>query len=289
MGNHVKNAAFSGFAAAILLLGASGTASADDAKGHDGLNATYWVQNAVEYKANAYALYQLAMVRLDQALADKNWTAALEQTGDYQSKPPAVILDIDETVLDNSPYQAWIVEKDKYYSSKTWLPFVETQTSRVIPGSLEFTKYAKSKGVKVIYVSNRKAPGEKATRENLAKFGYPVDGDMDVVLLRGEKPEWKSSNKTPRRETVAADFRVLLQLGDNLGDFTDESVKGSPSERLAVYNKHQDKWGRQWIMFANPTYGSWEGAAINNQWRASSSEKRQMKYAIMDEWAGPKK
>ncbi|WP_420404453.1 5'-nucleotidase, lipoprotein e(P4) family [Nisaea sp.] len=285
---HFRTTALASAAAAFLSFGAATTAQAEDIPAHDGLNATYWVQNAVEYKANAYALYQLATVRLDQALADTSWTAALEQTGDYQSKPPAVILDIDETVLDNSPYQAWIVEKDKYYSSKTWGPFVESQTSRVIPGSLEFTKYAKSKGVKVIYVSNRKAPGEDATRANLKKFGYPVDEDTDVVLLRGEKEEWKSSNKTPRREAVAAEYRVLLQLGDNLGDFTDENVKGSPSERLETFKKYQAMWGKQWIMFANPTYGSWEGAAINNNWRAPSSEKRAMKHAIMDEWEGPK-
>lgn len=284
----LKSTALAGLTAAALSFGAAGAAHAEDIGAHDGLNATYWMQNSVEYKANASALYQLAMLRLDQALADKSWTAALEQTGDYQSKPPAVILDIDETVLDNSPYQAWIVEKDKYYSSKTWAPFVESQTSRVIPGSVEFTKYAKSKGVKVIYVSNRKAPGEDATRANLKKFGYPVDEDTDVVLLRGEKDEWKSSNKTPRREHVAASYRILLQLGDNLGDFTDENVKGSPSERLGTFEKYQAMWGKQWIMFANPTYGSWEGAAINNNWKASGSEKRAMKHAIMDEWEGPK-
>ncbi len=284
----LKTTALSGVTAVVLFFSAAGAANAADIKGHDGLNATYWTQNSVEYKANAYALYQLAMLRLDQALADNSWTAALEQTGDYQSKPPAVILDIDETVLDNSPYQAWIVEKDKYYSSKTWGPFVESQTSRAIPGSLAFTKYAKSKGVKVIYVSNRKAPGEDATRANLKKFGYPVDEDTDVVLLRGEKDEWKSSNKTPRREHVVANYRVVLQLGDNLGDFTDENVKGSPSERLATFEKHQAMWGKQWIMFANPTYGSWEGAAINNNWKASGPEKRAMKHAIMDEWEGPK-
>lgn len=276
-----------GMAIAGLMFGLIGTAQAEGAKGHDGLNATYWMQNAVEYKANAAALYQLAMLRLDQALADKSWTAALEQGTGYEDKPPAVILDIDETVLDNSPYQAWIVENDKYYSSKTWAPFVESQTSRAIPGSVDFTKYAASKGVTVFYVSNRKAPGEKATRENLARFGYPVDESLDVVLLRGEKDEWKSSGKTPRRAHVAATHRILLQLGDNLGDFTEEKVKGTPQERLAVYQKHQDRWGHDWIMFANPTYGSWEGAAIGNNWKAKSAEKRRMKFHIMEDWRGP--
>lgn len=274
-----------GLVTAGLILATLPGARADGPAGHDGLNATYWMQNSVEYKANAAALYELAKLRLDQALADRSWTAALEQGTGYEDKPPAVILDIDETVLDNSPYQAWIVEKDKYYSSQTWAPFVETQTSRAIPGSLEFTEYAVSKGVKVFYVSNRKAPEETATRGNLAKFGYPVADDEDVVLLRGESDAWGSSDKTPRRAHVAANYRILLQLGDNLGDFTEED--GTPAERQAIFRKHADRWGREWIMFANPTYGSWEGAAIGNNWKASAEEKRRMKYDIMDDWAGP--
>lgn len=288
MSSTIRSLGFSGLLVAGLAVGLSGAASAgEDPEGHDGLLATYWLQNAVEAKANAYALYELAKLRLDQALADKSWTAALEQGENYQGKPPAVVLDVDETVLDNSPYQAWIVEKDKYYSSKTWGPFVETRTSRVIPGSLGFTKYAASKGVAVIYLSNRKAPLEKATRDNLTALGYPVGADDDAVILRGEKDEWKSSGKAPRRAHVAAKYRVLLLLGDNLGDFTDEK-KGTPADRAKVFAKYQARWGRDWIMFANPTYGSWLGSAIANNWKAKSSEKRQMMYKIMDDWSGPK-
>jgi 5'-nucleotidase (lipoprotein e(P4) family) len=286
MAKHARVVQMTALAIGGLMLGTVATAAADGPKANDGLNAAYWMQNAVEYKANATALYQLAKLRLDQALADKSWTAALEQGTGYEGKPPAVILDIDETVLDNSPYQAWIVENDKYYSSKTWAAFVESRTSRAIPGSLDFTKYAASNGVKVFYVSNRKGPEEQATRDNLAKFGYPVDESEDVVLLRGEKEEWKASDKTPRRAHVTAGYRVLLQLGDNLGDFTDEKVDGTPKERQEVFAKHMDRWGREWIMFANPAYGSWEGAAIGNNWKASAEEKRRMKFEIMDDWKG---
>ena len=287
MSKSARTLPFASLLVAGLAFGYTGAATAGEPAGHDGLLATYWLQNAVEAKANHYALYALAKLRLDQALADKSWTAALEQGDNYENKPPAVILDIDETVLDNSPYQAWVVEKDKYYSSKTWAPFVETRTSREIPGSLDFTKYAASKGVAVIYLSNRKAPLEKATRDNLAKFGYPVDQSEDVVLLRGEKDAWKSSGKAPRHAHVTAKYRVLLLLGDNLGDFTDEK-KGTPADRAKVYAKHQARWGHDWIMFANPTYGSWYASAINSQWRAKSSEKRMMMYKIMYDWGGVK-
>ena len=276
-----------GFLVVGLSLVALDAPRAEGPKANDGLNTTYWLQNSVEYKANSYALYQLAMIRLDQALADKSWTAALEQGDNYQGKPPAVILDVDETVLDNSPYQAWIVENDKYYSSKTWGPFVNTVTSRAIPGSLEFIKYAASKGVTIFYVSNRKAPLEDATRKNLAKFGYPIDESQDVVLLRNEKKAWGSAKAT-RRAHVSATHLVVLLLGDNLGDFVDDT-KGTPADRMAVYQKHQARWGRDWIMIANPTYRSWEGSAIGFNWRGSGEDKRKMKYAIMDDWPGVKK
>jgi acid phosphatase len=229
----------------------------------------------------------LAGLRLDQALADKSWTALPgEQADGYQDLPPAVILDIDETVLDNSEYQAWTVKSGNNFSSKTWTPFVNSVTSRAIPGSLEFIKQAQSKGVAIFYISNRKDHEEKATIENLKKFGYPVDDAGETVLTRGEKEEWKASAKSPRRKAVGATHRVLLNIGDNLGDFTDES-DGTPEERQAFFQKTQDMWGKQWIMIANPTYGSWEGASFGFQWKLSDGEKRQMKLDKMDAWKGP--
>lgn len=274
-------------AAGFVAVAASGTALADDPAPNDGLNSTYWTQNAVEFKANAYGLYMLAMLRLDQALADKNWTALPSEQGpEYQGKPPAVILDIDETVLDNSEYQAWTVKSGNGFSSKTWTPFVNSVTSRPIPGSLEFIKYAESKGVAIFYISNRKDVEEKATIENLKKFGYPVDDSGANVFTRGEKEEWKPSAKSPRRKAVTATHRVLLNIGDNLGDFTDAS-DGTPAERQAVYQQHQAHWGYDWIMIANPTYGSWEGAAFGFNWKLSDGEKRQNKLDGLDAWKGP--
>ena len=264
--------------------------AAKEVSANDGLNATYWTQNAVEFKANAYGQYALAKLRLDQALADRRWTALSpdEQGPDYRRKPPAVILDIDETVLDNSEYQAWTVVTGQNFGSKTWTEFVNAETGRAIPGSLEFIKYAQSKKVAIFYISNRKDIEEKATISNLRKLGYPVDDAGQTVLTRGEKEEWKPSAKSPRRKAVAATHRVLLNIGDNLGDFTDESDT-SPEQRMDVYKKNQDRWGRDWIMIANPTYGSWEGAAFGFNWKLSDSEKRQKKLDRLDAWTGSPK
>lgn len=276
----ISPAAGAGLALAGCLLAAA--AQAEGPAAHDGTNATYWMQNAVEYKATTMALYELAKLRLNQAIADPKWTAALEQGANYERKPVAVILDVDETVLDNSPYQAWIVENDQYYSSKTWAPFVHTETSRAIPGSLDFINYAAARGVAVFYVSNRKAPEEAPTRGNLKKLGYPIGEEEDRVLLRGEKEEW-TSDKGTRRAVVADQYRIALLIGDNLGDFVD-NVDVSREERLKLYQDNAAHWGRDWIMLPNPSYGSWEGAAFGFDWGAPAEVKRQKKFDIMDDW-----
>jgi len=270
-------------AAAGLALVAALPLTVSAAEQHDNLLATLWTQQSVEFKGNARGAYALATLRLDQALADKNWTAVAEQGANYQGKPPAVILDVDETVLDNSLYQAWIVKANSYFSSKTWGPFVNSVQSRPIPGSLEFTKYAASKGVAVFYVSNRTGDLEPATRKNLEKFGYPMGSGEDTVLLKKEKPEWKSSKKSPRRAHVAAKYRVLLVLGDNFGDFVD-GYKGSMSERKALAKSHAAKWGKEWIVLANPTYGSFASAPFGHNWKLKGDVRRGKTLEALEDW-----
>lgn len=259
-------------------------AQAEEPAQNDGLNGTLWLQTSVEYKTTAKSVFAGATRLLDAAIGDHSWTAALEQDGNYMSKPPAVILDVDETVLDNSAYQAWVVTESTYYSSKTWAKFVHDMISTPTPGALEFTKAAAAKGVEVFYVSNRKAPEEAPTIENLKKYGFPY-ADEKHVMLRGEVEEW-GSNKTPRRKAVADDYRVIMQFGDNFGDFTDE-IDGTIAERLDVMNKYDTYWGERWFMLPNPSYGSWEEAAFGGDWGKSGGERRQDKLNAMDPWAGP--
>jgi 5'-nucleotidase (lipoprotein e(P4) family) len=262
----------------------STTALADGPTQNDGMNGTLWLQSSIEYKANALGTYRLGTLMLDADLADKTWTAAPnEQKGDFAGKPPAVILDVDETVLDNSMYQAWVVTANSHYSSKTWGPFVNTETSRPIPGSLAFIKAAAAKGIKIFYVTNRKAPLETATRNNLKVLGYPIDTSEDTVLMKGETKAWKSSKKSPRRAHVTANYRVLMVFGDNFGDFVD-GYKGTLAERQALYEKDDAMWGTKWFMLANPTYGSWESAAFGHSYKVPSAERRQMKLDALEDW-----
>jgi 5'-nucleotidase (lipoprotein e(P4) family) len=276
--------------AALLLtvaLAGAAPAGAQDPPANDLLNAVLWMQRSVEYKASALAAFALARIRLDQALADPTWTAiiAKEQPGSPASLPPAVILDIDETVLDNSGYQAWMTLKDTTFDPKTWNAYVNTVTSVAIPGAVEFAKYAADRGVKVFYVSNRTAAEEPATRKNLEKFGFPLDDKLDTVLTAREQPDWGSAKGT-RRAHVARSYRVLLNLGDNFGDFVDE-YRGSESDRLKVLEEHKARWGREWIMLPNPAYGSFESAPYAHDFKLSNADKRKAKRAVLDAWPGP--
>jgi len=275
--------------AALLLVVALGSAApvrAQDQPAHDLLNAVLWMQRSAEYKASALTAFALARIRLDQALADPSWTAApKEQTGAYPSLPPAVIVDVDETVLDNSGYQAWMTLKDTTFDPKTWTAYVNTVSSLPIPGAVEFTQYADAKGVKVFYITGRTAEEEPATRKNLERFGFPMGGNVDTMLTARKQPDWGSAKGT-RRAHVTQNYRVLLNVGDNFADFVDE-FRGTEAERLKVLEQHKDRWGREWIMLPNPTYGSFESAAFNHDFKLSAADKRKAKRAVLDAWVGP--
>ena len=160
----------------------------------DMLNAELWMRTAVEYRANCLTVFALARVRLDEALADRSWTA-YDQTGDYQSLPPAVILDLDETVLDNSPYEANLVVSGSSFDPKTWNAWINAEQAKAVPGAVEFTRHAAASGVTVFYVSNRNADQKQATRDNLEKLGFPLAGNVDTLLLRKDRPEWSSPSQ----------------------------------------------------------------------------------------------
>jgi 5'-nucleotidase (lipoprotein e(P4) family) len=252
---------------------------------NDLLNATLWVSNSIEYKANTLALYQLAKVRLDEALADKNWTAATEQTGAYQDLPPAVILDADETAIDNGGYESWLIVSGNSFSGKTWDAWTKAAEAKAVPGAVEFTKYADSKGVKVFYVTNRNADQEDATRKNMGALGFPMGGNVDTFLMSKEKEDW-TSKKGTRRAFVAKDYRVLLLIGDNYGDFSDD-YGGSEADRLASLQANMAHVGHDWIFIANPEYGSFESAPFMGDYKKSPDERRKLKIDALPAWSGP--
>ena len=227
---------------------------------HENLNATLWMQTSVEYRASALQAYRMARMALDAALADRHETAALEQTADPASLPPAIVLDLDETVLDNSAFQARQVKDDTGYSDAAWDAWCREEKAGAVPGAVEFLKYAKSRGVTAIYITNRGASVEDVTRHVLARLEIPVDTATDVVLARHEQG-WDGSDKGSRRAFVAARYRILLLVGDNFEDFLSvPQGQKSVAGREALLDKYADYFGSRWIVLPNPTYGSWEQA-----------------------------
>jgi 5'-nucleotidase (lipoprotein e(P4) family) len=275
--------AFRPLAAMAFSLALAPAALAQEA--NDNLNAVLWMQTSVEYKANAEAVFALAQIRLDQALKDKSWTAApAEQKGDFKNFTPAVVVDADETVLDNSGYQAWMVMQGETFNPKTWTKFVNSQTSTAVPGAVEFAKYAESKGVRVFYVTNRTKVEEEPTRENMRKLGFPMDANIDTILTAKEQPDWGSAKGT-RRAAIAKHYRILLLIGDNFGDFTD-AYKGSVEERQKVYEENAARWGRDWLMLPNPSYGSFEAAPFGGNFKLPIEEQRAAKRSVLAPWSG---
>jgi len=249
--------------------------------GTENLNAVLWVQTSAEYRAAARQAFTLAEMALDKALADPAWSAVAEQDGaDFADLPPAVIVDVDETVLDNSPNQARQVLDDRDFATESWHEWVREERARAVPGALAFTRAAAARGVRVFYVTNRRHEVEEPTRRNLAAQGFPLDAAVDTVLTRDERPEW-GSDKGSRRAHVAAGHRVLLQIGDNLGDFV-SGVNVDRVARQALVESHADYWGRRWILLPNPQYGSWDGALIGFQFGLDREAKRALKRSALE-------
>lgn len=250
----------------------------------DRLGGVLWVQTSAEYRALALATFSRARAELDRALADRSWTAALEQTGEIAALPPAVIADVDETLLDNSPYEADRIRAGLRFEEESWRAWVNRARATAIPGAVEFARYAAERGVTVFYVTNRAAVLEAATRANLAALGFPLAAEPDSVLMSGERPEW-SSDKATRRGDVARSYRILLLLGDDLGDFV-SGARALPEERVALAERYADRWQRSWILLPNPYYGSWERALTANERGLSDAEILRRKMARLRGSAG---
>lgn len=228
------------------------------------LDATLWMQQSAEYEAALLGSYALARQQLDLALADPDWDAM--PTGERKvpaiGLPPAVIADADETLIDNSAFQARSIRaQNTDFNYGAWLSWVSERRARALPGALAFYRYAAEQGVSVYFVSNRDDPAERAaTLDNLRALGFPVADDGSNVMLRGDSRA-PSRDKGERRTWISERHRVLLMLGDNLGDFLD-GIAISPRARHTLVERYRPRWGRQWIMLPNPSYGSWESAIL---------------------------
>ena len=256
------------------------TAPADD-----NLNAVLWVQTSAEYQAATTTVYRAAADKLDVALKEKNWDALVtgERGNAATGLPAAVVMDVDETVLDNSPYQARLVSQGKEYDEVTWDAWVAEKKAKPVPGVVEFAKVASAKGVTILYLSNRAVHLKDATIANLKAVGMPVKDDS-VFLGLGtvvEGCEQNGSEKDCRRRLAGQQYRVLMQFGDQLGDFV-QVTANTRDGRSQLLDEYGDWFGERWFMLPNPTYGSWEPALFNNDWAQPREARREAKRAALN-------
>lgn len=222
--------------------------------------AVLWTQTSGEARALAYQAFTLARMVLEQDLRTKR----------RGGQRPAVVVDVDETVLDNSRYQATLLKNRQPYNSNTWTDWVKLEQAEAIPGAVDFLRYASSRGVRVFYVTNRKLAEKEATAANLKKLGFPDVSD-ETLLVRTDPGD---SSKEPRRQAVGSRYRIVLLAGDNLNDFDRVFEEGKTvAGRLAAVEQNRGRFGTRFIVLPNVMYGDWESAAYDYNFKLSEEEK----------------
>ena len=210
------------------------------------IQAQVWTQNSAEYRALCYQAFNAAKMNLD----------ALFFFEKEYDKPLAIIADVDETVLDNSPYDGKLILNNTTYNRESWVEWGNLEIAKAIPGSLEFLIYASEKNVEIFYISNRYSEQLDATVNNLKKLGFP-DAKESNVLLRGD-----TRSKSERRKSVSDNYEVIMLIGDNLSDFNDEFEKKISQERTNYTDELSNDFGIKLIVLPNPNYGDWESNGL---------------------------
>ena len=235
--------------------------------------AVLYMQKAAEYRALSFQAFNLARLRLDADLDKKN---VKKLPKDQRKMPRAIVVDIDETVLDNSPAQAYGIKNGKGFNLPDWYAWGDMKKAKAIPGAVDFLNYAVSKGVKIFYISNRDEVQKAATIENLKTAGFN-DVSAENVLLRT-----KESGKDARREIAASKHRVVMLMGDNLDDFTSAFERKTVADRFAETDKAREEFGRKFIVLPNAMYGTWENA-IYEYGRLTEAQKAEKRAAALEQ------
>jgi len=224
------------------------------------IQSNLWVQNAAEYRALTLQAYNMAQFRLDQKLRAVRYT-----------KTPCIVLDLDETCLDNSPYTGYQIKKNKSYTSESWQSWTSLAAADSIPGSVSFLNWAKAQPCEIFYISNRKVAELDATIENMKALNFP-NADKDHVLLRSAE-----SDKTARRALVEENHTIVMYFGDNLNDFSNIWEEQLPEDRHRLVDENKAKFGVDYIIIPNPNYGSWQSAMFDYKRGLKAGEQKKVR------------
>lgn len=218
------------------------TLTYDQQRSQENTMSVLWYQKAAETKALYLQGYNVATDRLKEILKTPS------------DKPYSIVLDLDETVLDNSPYQVQNVKDGTAFNPKDWDVWVKKAAAKAVPGAKDFLQFADQNGVQIYYISDRTTSQVDDTIKNLEKEGIPVQGRDHLMFL-----EEGVKSKEGRRQAVQEKTNLVLLFGDNLVDFADFS-KTSEADRDKKLEELQKEFGEKFIIFPNPMYGSWETA-----------------------------
>ncbi|MCZ4693425.1 5'-nucleotidase, lipoprotein e(P4) family [Ancylomarina euxinus] len=222
--------------------------------------STLWYQRASECRALYYQAFNFAKHSLVVNLAESK-----------NDKPQAVVVDIDETVLDNSPFEAYSVRTGKSYSEELWHEWTDKAGAQATPGSLEFLKFAESKGVETFYISNRSVSETAVTLQNLKALGFPFADEAHMLL------KTDTSIKTVRRNKVSETHEILILAGDNIGDFDELFEDRNQNFGFETVDAHRADFGKRFIILPNPMYGSWERVAFKGQRGLNPEQKNELR------------
>jgi len=235
------------------------------------VGAILFQQRAAEYRALVYQSFNFARMMLDSDLEKKNLKLLPKSE---RRKPRAVIVDVDETVLDNSPHQAELIKLRLPFTNSLWTDWCNKRAAKAIPGAVDFLSYAAQKGARVFYVTNRNESEKQATIDNLKSVGFP-DVSNETVVVRGTE-----SSKELRRQKISEKYRIVLLAGDNLNDLAQVFERKSIDERFAEVEKARQEFGKRFIVLPNAMYGDWE-AALYEYKRLGESEKTARRNSLL--------
>lgn len=246
----------------------------------DNLNATAWSQTSIEHKLIVLQTYKTAENQLIAALNDPHRDALTpdERTESNVTLKPAIILDVDETVLDNTPFQVFLMKNQRSFNEADWGEWCRKADAKALPGVLHFIKLAQRLGIDLFFISNRAKDLDIATIKNLREQGIAIKNSDQFLGLGTVVPGCESvgTEKGCRRILVGRTHRVIMQFGDQLGDFM-EVLNNTVTARQTEVRPYLSWLGQRWFLLPNPMYGSWESALINNNWAQPSEQRRQQK------------
>ena len=223
------------------------TLTYDQLRSRENTMGTLWYQNAAEVDALYQQGYNVATNKLKELLKQPT------------DKPYSIVLDIDETVLSNIPFQVKMIKDGTAFNPKLWDEWVQKAEAKPVAGAKEFLQFADKNKVQIYYISDRTDAQVDATIKNLEAQGLPVQG-RDHLMFKKEGDK----SKEGRRQEVLKHTNLVMLFGDNLVDFTEFSTK-SEEDRDKMFEQLKAEFGDKFIIFPNPMYGSWESAVYKGE------------------------